>query len=83
MDADGLGPQRLTGIDPLTIYAPLMSQRLTAEEEDSLYRFATSRGLVNQPTIFVSRREGQLLGTASFDAYTFWPRIKIEAGRPD
>ena len=75
--------KRLTGIDPLTVYAPAMSQRLTSEQEDPLYRFATSRGLVKQPTIFVNRTEGRLLGSDSFDAYIFWPRIKVEDGRPD
>ena len=75
--------KRLAGINPLTVYAPTMSQRLTSEEEDPLYRFATSRGLVRRPTIFVSRDEGRLLGSGSFDAYIFWPRIKIEDGRPD
>jgi hypothetical protein len=75
--------KRLTGIDPLTVYAPSMSQRLTAEEEDPLYRFATSRGLVKEPTIFVRSDEGRLLGSSSFDAYIFWPRITIEDGRPD
>jgi hypothetical protein len=75
--------KRLTGVNPLTLYAPRMSQRLTSEEEDPLYRFATSRGLVRQPTVFVNRGEGRLLGSDSFDAYIFWPRIKIEYGRPD
>lgn len=75
--------KRLTGVDPLTVYAPRMSQRLTSEEEDPLYRFAISRGLVKQPTIFVNRAEGRLLGSDSFDAYIFWPRIKLEDGRPD
>jgi hypothetical protein len=75
--------KRLTGIDPLTVYAPSMSQRMTAEEEDPLYRYATSRGLVKQPTIFVRKDEGRLLGSSSFDAYVFWPRITIEDGRPD
>ncbi len=75
--------KRLTGVNPLTLYAPRMSQRLTLEEEDPLYRFATSRGLVRQPTVFVNRAEGRLLGSDSFDAYIFWPRIKIEDGRPD
>jgi hypothetical protein len=75
--------KRLTGVNPLTLYAPRMSQRLTPEEEDPLYRFATSRGLVRQPTVFVNRGEGRLLGSDSFDAYIFWPRIKIEDGRPD
>ena len=77
--------KRLTGINPLTLYAQTMSQRLTAEEEDPLYRFATSHGLVKEPTIFVNRADGRLLGSSaySFDAYIFWPRIKIVDGRPD
>jgi hypothetical protein len=75
--------KRLTGIDPLTVYAPTMSQRLDAEQEDPLYLFATSRGLVTQPTIFVNKAEGRLLGSNSFDAYIFWPRFKVENGRPD
>jgi hypothetical protein len=75
--------KRLTGINPLTVYAPRMSQRLTLEEEDPLYRFATSRGLVSQPTIFVNQGAGRLLGSDSFDAYIFWPRFKVEDGRPD
>jgi hypothetical protein len=75
--------KRLTGINPLTLYGPKMSQRMTSAEEDPLYRFATARELVKQPTIFVSRREGGLLGSGSFDAYIFWPRIKLEDGRPD
>ena len=75
--------KRLTGINPLTVYAPTMSQRLTPEEEDPLYRYATSRGLVKEPTIFVNRAEDRLLGSASFDAYIFWPRTKVIDARPD
>src|SRR5947207_3853129 len=75
--------KRLTGIDPLTLYAPTMSQRLTAAEEDPLYRFATAHGLVREPTIFVNRHERRLLGSDSFDAYVFWPRIKVSDGRED
>ena len=75
--------KRLTGINPLTVYAPTMSQRLTPEEEDPLYRYATSRGLVKEPAIFVNRAEDRLLGSASFDAYIFWPRIKVIDARPD
>jgi len=75
--------KRLTGIDPLTVYAPTMSQRLTAAEEDPRYRFATADALVRQPTIFVNKHEHRLLGSSSFDAYVFWPRIKISHGRED
>ena len=75
--------KRLTGINPLTLYAPSMSQRSTAEEEDPLYHSATSRGLVNGPTIFVDATADKLLGSDSFDAYIFWPRIKLKDERPD
>jgi len=75
--------KRLTGIDPLTIFAPTMSQRMTPEEEDPYYRFATGRGLVKQPTIFVDNAKSELLGSDFCDAYIFWPRIQVEDGRPD
>lgn len=75
--------KRLTGINPLTLYAPSMSQRSTAEEEDPLYRYATARGLVKEPTIFVDATADKLLGSSSFDAYIFWPRIKLRDERPD
>ena len=88
MAADGWTPmasvlKQITGIDPLTLYAPTMSERLTSEEEHPYYRFATSQGLVDQPTIFEHRAEESLLGTSSFDAYIFWPRTHVEEGRPD
>ena len=75
--------KRLTGIDPLTIFAPTMGQRMTPEEEDPYYRFATDRGLVKQPTIFVDHAKGELLGSGACDAYIFWPRIQVADGRPD
>ena len=75
--------KRITGINPLTLYAPRMSERLTSEEEDPQYRFAASHGLVRRPTIFVNKADARLLGSNSFDAYIFWPRIQIEDGRPD
>jgi hypothetical protein len=76
--------KRLTGINPLTLFAPTMSQRLTSEEEDPYYRFATSRGLVKKPAIFVNKTEGRFLSFENYcDAYIFWPRIRIKEGRPD
>lgn len=75
--------KRLTGIDPLTLYAPTMSERQTLDEEDPFYRYATSRGLIDRPTIFANQKTRHLLGTAAFDAYVFWPRTKIVDGRPD
>lgn len=86
--ADGWTPmasvlKRITGIDPFTIFAVRMGERLTPEEEDPLYRFATARGLVSEPTIFVDSATGRTLGDASFDAYVFWPRTRLVDGRPD
>lgn len=76
--------KQITGIDPFTLYSPTMSQRLTPEEEDPYYRFATARGLVEQPTIFVDKAGGRFLGLENYcDAYVFWPRIHVQDGRPD
>lgn len=75
--------KRLTGIDPFTLYAPSMSERLTPEEEEPYYRYATSRGLVNRPSIFVDAAKRQFLGSGSCDAYVFWPRMNLVQGRPD
>lgn len=75
--------KRLTGIDPFTIYAPSMSERLTPDEEEPYYRYAASRGLLKRPSIFVDASKRQYLGSGSFDAYVFWPRTRIDQGRPD
>ncbi|MDB4913835.1 MAG: hypothetical protein JWM95_1479 [Gemmatimonadetes bacterium] len=76
--------RQLTGIDPLTIYAPRMTERSTRGEEDGMYQYATARGLISQPTAFVDTTTGAILGQGqSLDAYVFWPRITIEDGRPD
>ncbi len=86
--ADGWTPmasvlKRITGIDPFTIYAPTMSQRMTPEEEDPTYRGATARGFVIGPTIFVHDKEHLCLGSGNCDAYVFWPRFAVQDGRPD
>lgn len=75
--------KKITGINPFTIYAPTMNQRLTPEEEHPLYRFAISRGIVKQPTIFVSKTGNKIFGPETCDAYVFFPRVKIINGRPD
>lgn len=74
---------QLTGIDPLTLYAPTMSERQTREEEHPLYRHAVSNGLVVEPVVFLHDETQKLFGTSSFDAYIFWPRTEYEANRPD
>jgi hypothetical protein len=75
--------KRLTGIDPFTVFAVTMGERLTTAEEDPRYRFATARGLVSEPTIFIHARDGRPLGDSSFDAFVFWPRTRVMDGRPD
>jgi hypothetical protein len=86
--ADGWRPmaavlRERTGIDPFTVYAPTMSERSTPAEEDPRYRFATERGLVRAPTIFVRRGTLDCLGSGHCDALVFWPRIELASGRPD
>jgi hypothetical protein len=75
--------KKATGIDPFTVYAPTMSQRLTREEEHPWYRAADARGLLKQPTIFVEKAAGRTLGFDACDAYVFWPRFAVTDGRPD
>jgi hypothetical protein len=75
--------KRITGIDPFTIFGIRMGERLTRQEEDPRYRFATAHGLVSQPTIFVDSVTRRTLGDDSFDAFVFWPRTRIVDGRPD
>lgn len=74
--------KRLTGIDPFTVFSVRMGERMTPEEEDPRYRYATAKGLVTEPTIFVDSAGGTL-GDDSFDALVFWPRVRMVDGRPD
>jgi len=75
--------KRTTGIDPFTVYAPTMSQRLTRDEEHPWYRDVDDRGLLKEPSIFVNKATGRTLGFDACDAYVFWPRFRVEDGRPD
>ena len=85
---DGWNPmaavlKRETGIDPFTIYAPTMSERLTREEEHPLYRYAVDELGVDRPSIFVSAGADVPFGSGNCDAYIFWPRVTVRGGRPD
>jgi hypothetical protein len=75
--------KQITGIDPFTVYAPTMSQRLEREQEHPWYRDADARDLLKQPTIFVHQTNGKTLGFDACDAYVFWPRFRVVEGRPD
>jgi hypothetical protein len=86
--ADGWTPMAhvlkdITGIDPFTVFSPTMTERLTREEEDPLYRYATSRGWVGEAVILAHREHGNLLGSNAFDAHVFFPRTRLVGGRPD
>ena len=86
--ADGWTPmasvlKKNTGIDPFTIYAPTMGERLAREEEHPMYRYATAAGLVERPVIFAASDTPDTIGTDAFDAYVFWPRVELVQGRPD
>ncbi|MEX2244520.1 MAG: hypothetical protein WD716_11815 [Fimbriimonadaceae bacterium] len=74
--------KRETGIDPLTIFAPTMTERTTRDQEHPWYRDAVARGLVKHPTVFVGI-DGKLLRSESFDAYIFFPPVEVMNGRPD
>lgn len=88
-----LALRRITGVDPFTVYAPQMTERLDKSHEHPLYRDAAARGLLDVPRIFVDNTSGActraaagspcLLGSDAFDAYVFWPRVRLAAGRPD
>jgi hypothetical protein len=86
--ADGWTPmasvlKRLTDIDPFTIYAPTMSERLTREEEHPLYRFAVDKVHISVPTIFIDSEDTIAFGSGNCDACVFWPRVTLQDGRPD
>lgn len=75
--------KQLTGIDPFTVYAPTMTERLTPQEEDPLYRYAAGRGWVAEPVMFQHREDHRPFGSNAFDAYVFFPRTRLIGGRPD
>lgn len=75
--------KKLTGYDPFTVYAPTMTERLTRGEEHPLYRYVTGRYKIKEPVILKNNNSNRYLGESSFDAYVFFPRVKILKGRPD
>lgn len=79
----GYNLKNLTGIDPFTLFAVTMTERIVPEDEHPLYRYATSKGLVKDVTLFKNRHSGKFLNAGSFDAYVFFPRVKLIEGRPD
>lgn len=73
--------KRMTGEDPFSVYLATYGERSERRFERPLYKWATDRGLVRRPTIFMGR-DGKAFGEM-FDAQVFFPRTTIVEGRPD
>lgn len=73
--------KQLTGQDPLTVYLATYFEHSERRLERPEYLWATDRGLVKGPTVFVGK-DGKAFG-AMFDAQVFFPRTTYIQGRPD
>lgn len=74
--------KKITGSDPLTLFAPTMVEKSTLEEEHPSYRQANRNNRLTQNSIFINPDNDSLYGS-SFDAYVFFPRVELKNGRPD
>lgn len=76
--------KRITNINPFTIYAPTMTERLKPEEEHPAYKQAITNFKIKEPTIFKNKKDGSLYTlNGTFDAYVFFPRTTLINGRPN
>ncbi len=73
--------RKLTGEDPLSVYAAMFAEQSERRYERPEYRWVTDRGLVRRPTAFI-RSSGEMYGKP-FDLQVFWPRTNWVRGRPD
>ena len=74
----------ITGQDPFTLYAPTMSERLTPEEEHPAYNHIIIHFSPRNISILKMKNTNKLFGNNPyFDAYVFFPRVKLLYGRPD
>lgn len=75
--------KELAGVDPLTVDQTLMSEHSAPGYEHPLYRYATSRGLVREPSVFVNA-SGELFAAEKGrrDVTVFQPRSRHAEGRP-
>lgn len=87
--ADGWEPmgywlKKMTGIDPFTIYAPVMSERLTPQEEHPVYKYITQNAGLNQVSVLKDTLTGIFYrNDRFFDAYVFFPRVQLANNRPN
>ena len=73
-----------SGINPLTIDQTEMTEHSERRYEQSLYRYATERGMVQSPTVFQNSK-GKIwsLDEQRWDVTVFHPRSRYRNGRPD
>lgn len=78
--------REISKIDPFTIDQSEMMEHSAPGYEEPDYRYATRKGLIKEPTIFVSaqgdlwKNKGGQFGTV--DAQVFHPRVSYQHGRP-
>jgi hypothetical protein len=75
--------KKLTGQDPFTMFAPTMTEKLIREEEHPIYKYALQNNMIHSISIIKNRSTGAYYGSESFDAYVFFPPVKLLFGRPD
>jgi len=75
--------KQLTGIDPFTMMAQTMTERMTTSEEHPYYTKAIEAKLIKGITILKNKKNGNYLGSDAFDVFVFFPRTTIKYGRPD
>lgn len=73
--------RQITGQDPLTVYLATYFEHSQRSSERPEYIWATDRGLVKKPVVFVDK-SGTPFGEP-FDAQAFYPRTTMVEGRPD
>lgn len=74
--------KRMTGIDPLSVYLPTETEAGLRDFETPEYKYATSRGLVKGPTVFVNHA-GEAWGVDGDLINVFFPQTTYPLGRPD
>jgi hypothetical protein len=78
--------KEISKINPFTIDQMEMMEHSAPDYEESDYRYATRKGLIKEPTIFVSdggdfwKNKGGQFSTV--DAQIFHPRVSYQSGRP-
>src|SRR4051812_36221487 len=75
--------KEMAALAPFTVHGSRHAEALRPEHEAPVYRYATSKGLVPQPTVFVRKDGRPWAEYEGFDATVFYTRVKLINGRPD